>query len=68
VKIVGLVLDAWKLPVFKRHLDAAGYTYSQHPGLTADTWLLKVRCAWVHELQQVVVAANEECARAGKPA
>jgi hypothetical protein len=57
----GVVIDGWKLPIFKRHLDAAGYKYTEHPGLTADTLTLKVTCEWAHKLQPIVKAANDEC-------
>lgn len=60
--IAGVVIDDWKLPVFKRHLDAAGFKYTQHPGVTPDTITLKVITEWVHKLQPVVKAANDECA------
>lgn len=58
-----IVMDAWKLPVFRRHLDAAKYQYTEHPGVTADTRTLKVKCEWVHVLQPIIEAANEECAQ-----
>jgi hypothetical protein len=60
--IAGIAIDDWKLPIFKRHLDAAGYSYTEHPGLTKDTLTLKVTCEWVHKLTPVVQAANDECA------
>ena len=61
--IAGIAIDSWKLPIFKRHLDAAGFTYTEHPGITADTLLLKVQTEWAHKLQPIVQAANDECAR-----
>jgi hypothetical protein len=65
--IAGVVIDDWKLPVFKRHLDAAGYAYTEHPGITPDTLTLKVTCEWVHKLQPIVKAANDECRNTGAP-
>lgn len=62
--IAGVVIDDWKLSIFKRHLDAAGYKYTEHPGLTVNTLTLKVTCESAHELQPVVEAACSEC-RAG---
>lgn len=59
--IAGVVIDSWKLPTFKRHLDAAGYKYTDHPGLTPNTLTLKVTCEWAHKLQPIVKAANDEC-------
>lgn len=58
----GVVLDAWKLPVFKRHLDDAGYAYTEAPALTRKTVTLVVQCEWAHKLQAVIEAAEAECA------
>jgi len=35
-----IVIDVWKLPVFERHLAAAGYEFEQRPGLTGKTLTL----------------------------
>lgn len=59
--IAGVVVDGCKLPIFKRHLEVAGYKYTEHPGITADTLTLKVTCDWAHKLQPIVKAANDEC-------
>lgn len=61
LKIAGVVIDDWKLPVFKRHLDAAGRTYTEGPGITADTVLLKVQYEWVADLKPIIEAANKKC-------
>lgn len=61
MKTAGIAIDKWKLPIFKRHLDDAGYSYTEHPGLTADTLLLKVKTEFVAPLQKVVEAAQQEC-------
>lgn len=61
MKTAGIAIDAWKLPVFKRHLDTAGYAYTEHPGLTANTLFLKVKADFVAPLQKVVEAAQKEC-------
>jgi hypothetical protein len=63
VKTAGVVIDAWKLPVFRRHLDTAKRDYTEHPGITPDTLTLKVKYDWVHELQPIIEAANAECAQ-----
>jgi hypothetical protein len=68
--IAAVAIDAWKLPVFKRHLDAAGFTYSEHPGLTENTLTLQVTYEWLHKLHPIVTAANDECraiSKARKP-
>lgn len=61
MKTAGVAIDNWKLPIFKKHLDGAGYEYTEHPGLTADTMLLKVKCKFVSKLQTVIEAAQKEC-------
>lgn len=57
-------IDDWKLPVFKKHLDAAGYKYEEPVPFTTDgsTLILKVHYEWVHELQPIIEAAQRECA------
>ena len=62
MKKVGVVIDSWKLPIFKRQLDAAGFSYTEHPGITADTLLLKVKTDLIGSLQPIVEKANAECA------
>jgi len=61
MKTAGIAIDKWKLPIFKRHLEGAGYSYTEHPGLTADTMLLKVKAEFIAPLQKVVEAAQKEC-------
>lgn len=62
MKTAAVVLDSWKLPVFKKRLDRAGFSYEQAPGLTADTITLRVKYEWVADLQPIIEAANKECA------
>lgn len=61
MKTAGVVIDDWKLPIFKKYLDAAGYIYTEHPGITAKTITLRVQCEWVSKLKPIIEAANEEC-------
>lgn len=61
MKTAAVVLDAWKLPTFKKHLDAAGYTYTEYPGITADTLVLQVKYEWARDLKPIIEAANTEC-------
>jgi hypothetical protein len=63
LKNAGVAIDSWKLPIFRRHLDKAGYTFTEHPGLTEGTLLLKVQYEWVNDLKPVIEAANQECAK-----
>ena len=64
MKKAAVVIDDWKLPVFRRHLDAAGRTYMEGPVITADTLLLQVQYEWVADLKPIIEAANKECANA----
>lgn len=60
----GIAIDAWKLPIFERHLTGAGYSFTSGAGVTADTLMLYVETArGVSELAVVVKAANDEAAR-----
>lgn len=63
MKTAAIILDDWKLAIFKRHLDKAGFKYTEHPGVTAKTLLLKVSYEWTADLAPVVAAANNEAAR-----
>jgi len=65
MKYAGVAIDTWKLPIFKRHLNEAGFSFTRHKGLTKDTLILKVECEWVNDLKPVVEAANKECANVG---
>lgn len=61
-KKAAVVLDDWKLPIFKKHLDAAGYKYDPPTPFTEGTLTLTVHYAWVHELKPIIEAAQRECA------
>lgn len=63
MKTAGVVIDAYKLPVFKKHLDAAGFKYTQHPGITPDSLTLKVEYEWVADLKPIIEAANKEATK-----
>lgn len=63
----GVLIERWKMLIFKRHLDAAGYKYTEHPGLSVGTVMLHVECEWAHKLQPIVEAAHRECKATGKP-
>ncbi len=66
MKTAAVVIDKWKLPVFTRHLQQAGYTYDTCAGPTSETHILKVAYEWVAKLQPIVEAAQKECD--GRPA
>ncbi|AOR77241.1 hypothetical protein [Novosphingobium resinovorum] len=60
-KTAGIVIDAWKLEIFRRHLDGANFSHTQHPGLSEGTLILKVKADRVARLQRVVERAQLEC-------
>lgn len=63
MKVAGIAIDRWKLPIFKKHLEKAGYSLTEHLGVTPDTMLLKVETESVAALQVVVQEANAEAAK-----
>jgi len=60
----GVAIDAWKLKIFKRHLDEAGYQYTEHPGATKGSLLLNVATETVAALKPVIEKAQKECTKA----
>lgn len=62
MKTAAVILEPRKLPIFKKHLDAAGYTYTEQPGPQMGTLMLKVQYEWVAELKPVIEAAQKEAA------
>lgn len=64
MKTAAIAIDRWKLPVFKRRLDAAEFAFTEHPGVTADTMILKVpyeEGSNFVALSNLVRAAQLEC-------
>ena len=52
-----VALDDWKLPIFKRHLDAAGYKYEEPVPFVDGTLILTVYYEWVRDLKPIIEAA-----------
>ncbi|MCK5504063.1 MAG: hypothetical protein KAJ10_02815 [Thermodesulfovibrionia bacterium] len=63
MKIAGIVIDDWKLSIFKKTLDKEGYEYTEHKGLTKKTLILKVKTDSIAQLQPIVERMNAEAAR-----
>jgi hypothetical protein len=61
--IAGVVIDDWKLHIFKQHLDKAGFNYTKHLGLTPGTLILKVTTVSAAALQPTIEAAQRACAK-----
>jgi hypothetical protein len=62
MQTAGIAIDNWKLPIFKRHLEAAGFEYTEKKGLTPTTRLLKVKTPSALKLRPTLEVAELECA------
>lgn len=61
---IGVVIDAWKLDIFNRHLSKAGYKYDKcNATASGNKLLLKVYTHSVVDMEKVVRAAQDECAQ-----
>ncbi len=58
---VGIAVDDWKLPVFRRLLDEAGYEYQDGGALTSDATLLTVETDDTVALKKVIETCQAEC-------
>jgi hypothetical protein len=61
MKAVAIVLDKWKLDTFRRYLHGGGYTFTEVPGATPDTLILKVKTDDIARLGDVIRMASAEC-------
>ena len=59
----GIVVDDWKLPVFRKRLTEAGYHYEDGGAARVNTTLLTVETQNVFALKEVLDACQRECAR-----
>jgi hypothetical protein len=59
----GIAIDAWKLPIFERHLTQSGYAFTNAGPLTNGTLFLSVETTNAEALLEVIKAANTEAAR-----
>lgn len=60
----GIAVDNWKLPIFRKRLNEAGYEYEDSGALTHDTTLLMVETGDVLALKKVIEACQAECRNA----
>lgn len=58
-----IVLDSWKLEIFKKTLDEKGYSYTQHKGLDDESVILQVETDSIESLAPVVREMNAKAAR-----
>jgi len=59
---VGIVLDKWKLKIFKKNLDKHGYVYEQSKG-PHRTIMLSVETDDIDKLTPIIKQMNDEAAR-----
>lgn len=57
----GIAVDDWKLPVFRRRLEADGYQYQDAGPFTGDTTFLTVETDDLLALKKVLEACEAEC-------
>lgn len=65
-RTAGVLIDAWKLAIFKKHLEKAGRTFVESLGMTPDTLLLQVSyedSVDARNLQTILEGAQAECAK-----
>lgn len=60
---VGIGLDNWKLPVFRRRLTEAGFQYEDAGAFTGDTTVLTVQTDDITALKKVLEECQAECRR-----
>ena len=63
MKTIGIVIDDWKLAIFKHHLDQANLKFTRHALPSSGVILLKVQARFAFEAKPIVEAANAECSR-----
>ncbi len=60
MKLAGVVIDSWTLPIFEKHLKAANFEFKQL-SLAKNMLLLQVEYEWLADLKPVIDAAQKEC-------
>lgn len=63
MKNAAVVIDDWKLPIFKKILDKAGFAYSQFDGPPENCITLKVQTDSVARLKPFIEKANAKAAK-----
>lgn len=59
----GIVIDAWKLSVFQKHLVEANIPFKQMNGPAPNTLSLFAMVDDLKDIERVVKKAQKECAR-----
>lgn len=58
---IGIALDDWKLPIFRKRLTESGYVYNDAGALSSGVTLLTVDTEDVSGLESVVKKCQQEC-------
>lgn len=58
-----IAVDDWKLPIFRKRLEAAGYEYTDAGAFTGDTTILTVEATDMLALKKVIEQCQAECRR-----
>jgi hypothetical protein len=61
-----IALDDWKLPVFRKRLKEAGYTYTDAGGFLGSNTILHVETDDLLRLKGVIEACQAECRKMKK--
>lgn len=61
MKKAGIFIDKWKLSIFKRIFDDAGYNYIIKKGKQKDVLVMFVEYEMIADIKPFVDAAEEEC-------
>ena len=67
MKKAGVVFDDYKLPIFKKGLDALGYKYSEHEGPVKGCILLKIETDDLLMFKIIVEDLAKEANKLKKP-
>lgn len=59
MKSVGIAIDAWKRPIFDKHLEDAGHKCEWKP-LPGGVLLAKIEVQFASDIQSVINAADLE--------
>lgn len=57
----GIVVDDWKLPIFRKNLQKSGYKFEERGRLTEDTSVLTVETEFPANLKIVLEQCEREC-------
>ena len=59
---VGIAVDNWKLPTFRKNLEEAGFQYTETPAPDRIT-LMKVETDHVALIKEVIEESQRECSQ-----